>query len=58
MSTEQYKKEVGMMNLEKLIQVREGISNKKFLITDKDLLARYEKIYTGAINDVLREFTF
>lgn len=57
MSTEQYKKEVGMMNLEKLIEVREGISNKKFPITDKELLARYEKIYTGAINDVLREFT-
>lgn len=57
MSTDQYKKEVGMMNLEKLIEVRESISTKAFPIPDKELLARYEQIYTGAINDVLREFT-
>lgn len=56
MSTEKYKKEVGMMYLDKIIEVREGISNKKFPIPDKELLARYEKIYTGAINDVLREY--
>lgn len=57
MSVDNYKKEVGMMNLEKLIEVREGISKTEFPIPDKELLARYEKIYTGAINDVLREFT-
>lgn len=57
MSAEDYKKEVGMMNLEKLIEVREGVSTKKFPISDKELLNRYEKIYTGAISDVLREFT-
>ncbi|MBC7000324.1 RraA family protein [Cytophaga sp. FL35] len=57
MSVEDYKKEVGMMNLEKLIEVREGVSMKKFPIADKELLSRYEKIYTGAISDVLREFT-
>lgn len=57
MSVDDYKKEVGMMNLEKLMEVREGISKKKFPILDKELLERYEKIYTGAINDVLREFT-
>ncbi|CAM3426301.1 RraA family protein [Zobellia roscoffensis] len=57
MSVEDYKKEVGMMNLEKLIEVREGVSTKKFPISDKELLSRYEKIYTGAISDVLREFT-
>src|SRR5680860_920143 len=56
MSSGQYKKEVGMMNLEKLIEVRENISKKKFSIPEKELLVRYEKIYTGAINDVLREF--
>ena len=42
MSVDQYKKEIGMMNLEKLIQDREGISSKKFPIEDKELLFRYE----------------
>lgn len=56
MSTDQYKKEVGMMNLEKLIESRESISNKKFPIPNKELLSRYEQLYTGAVNDVLREF--
>lgn len=44
------------MNLEKLIQTREGISTKPFPIPDKELLARFEQLYTGAINDVMREF--
>jgi len=56
MSVEQYKKEVGMMNLEKLIEAREGVSTKPFLIPDKELLSRYEALYTGAVNDVMREF--
>lgn len=56
MSTDQYKKEVGMMNLDKLIEEREGISNAPFSIPQKELLSRYEELYTGAINDVLREF--
>ncbi|MCX2450150.1 RraA family protein [Pedobacter sp. PLR] len=56
MSTDQYKKEVGMMNLEKLIETREGKSDADFPIPEKELLHRYEQLYTGAINDVLREF--
>lgn len=44
-----------MMKLEKLIAEREGISTKPFSIPVKELLARYEQLYTGAINDVLRE---
>ena len=56
MSVEQYKKEIGMMNLENLIASREGISNVEFPIPDKELLSRFEKLYTGAVNDVLREF--
>ncbi len=56
MSVDQYKKEVGMMNLEKLIEVREGISKTVFPIPDKELLRRFEQLYTGAVNDVLREF--
>lgn len=56
MSTDHYKKEVGMMNLEKLIESRESRSNVSFPIPEKELLSRYEQLYTGAINDVLREF--
>jgi 4-hydroxy-4-methyl-2-oxoglutarate aldolase len=51
-----YKKEVGMMNLEKLIAERETISTKDFPVPVKELLSRYEQLYTGAISDVLREF--
>lgn len=53
---EQYKKEVSMMKLDKLIEKQEGISTKQFPISDTELLERYEQLYTGAINDVLREF--
>lgn len=56
MSVDQFKKEVGMMNLEKLIKEREGISKVTFPISDKELLSRFEQLYTGAVNDVLREF--
>ena len=56
MSVDQYKKEVGMMNLEKLIDSREGVSKVAFPVPDKELLGRFEQLYTGAINDVLREF--
>ncbi len=56
MSTEQYKKEVSMMKLDKLIELREGISEKGFPVPEDELLGRFEELYTGAINDVLREF--
>lgn len=56
MSVDQYKKEVGLMNLEKLIESREGKSDAVFPIPDKELLLRFEKLYTGAVNDVMREF--
>lgn len=56
MSVDQYKKEVGMMNLENLIEFREGRSTEPFPIPDKELLERFEKLYTGAVNDVMREF--
>ncbi|WP_020530297.1 RraA family protein [Flexithrix dorotheae] len=58
MSTDQYKKEVGMMKLDKLIEMRESISQKEFPIPEAELLQRFEQLYTGAINDVLREFCF
>jgi 4-hydroxy-4-methyl-2-oxoglutarate aldolase len=53
---DQYKKEVGMMNLEKLIASREGVSSVAFPIPNKELLSRFEQLYLGAVNDVLREF--
>ncbi|MBN8709415.1 MAG: dimethylmenaquinone methyltransferase [Verrucomicrobia bacterium 61-8] len=56
MSIDSYKKEVGLMNLEKLIQTREAFTLLPFPIPDKELLSRFEQLYTGAVNDVLREF--
>lgn len=56
MSSNQLKKEVGMMNLERVIKEREYISTQGFPIPDQELLARFEDLYTGAVNDVLREF--
>lgn len=44
------------MNLEKLIESRERISTVEFPIPVKELLSRFEQLYTGAVNDVLREF--
>lgn len=58
MSIDQYKKEVGMMNLENLIGTREYVSSATFPVGDAELLKRFEQLYTGAINDVLREFCF
>ena len=48
-------KEAKMMKLEKCIAARETISTKEFPIPVKELLARYEQLYSGAISDVLRE---
>jgi len=56
MSVDNLKKEVGMMNLEKLIETREMKSTIVLPIDDKELLYRFEQLYTGAVNDVLREF--
>lgn len=56
MSVDQYKKEVGMMNLENLIKERESVSHDVFPVPQKELLQRFEQLYTGAVNDVLREF--
>jgi len=56
MSVENYKKEIGMMNLEKLIETRESISKKEFPVPEKELLSRFEQLYAGAVCDVMREF--
>jgi len=49
-------KEAKMMKLEKLIAQRESVSTKDFPVPVKELLARFERLYTGAVCDVLREF--
>jgi regulator of RNase E activity RraA len=54
--TNRLQQEAKMMKLEQLIAERETISQKPFPVPHKELLSRYEKLYTGAINDVLREF--
>ncbi|MEM1058139.1 MAG: RraA family protein [Verrucomicrobiota bacterium] len=56
MSIDAYKKEVGMMNLEQLVEARESVNRDPFPIPDAELLGRFEQLYTGAVNDVLREF--
>ncbi|CAH1650446.1 MULTISPECIES: RraA family protein [unclassified Chelatococcus] len=48
-------REAAMMNLEQLIREREVVDIVPLSIPDDELLARYERIYTGAISDVLRE---
>lgn len=48
-------KEAGLMELDKLIKTREHIPDNEFPIPTKELCERYEKLYTGAINDVMRE---
>ena len=49
-------REAKMMKLERLIAQRESISTAEFPVPVKELLQRYEQLYTGAISDVLREF--
>ena len=49
-------KEAGLMKLDKLIAARQRIPDCALSIPVGELCARYEKLYTGAINDVMREF--
>jgi 4-hydroxy-4-methyl-2-oxoglutarate aldolase len=49
-------KEAKMMKLEQLIAQRESIPTVEFPVPVKELLARFEQLYTGAVCDVLREF--
>ena len=48
-------KEAKLMKLDDLIKTRERIPDCAFPIPVKALCERYEKLYTGAINDVMRE---
>ncbi|WP_108660933.1 RraA family protein [Acuticoccus kandeliae] len=48
-------REASMMKLERLIAERESVDDAPLAVPQAELLARYEKLYTGAISDVLRE---
>ncbi len=50
-------KEAGLMNLDKLFAARQRILDCSLDIPVKELCERYEKLYTGCINDVMRELT-
>ena len=43
-----------LMKLEKLIEKLDRIDGIEFPISDQELCERYENLYTGAVNDVLR----
>ena len=45
--------EAGLMKLDKLIKVRQHIPSNTFPIPVKELCERYERLYTGCINDLL-----
>lgn len=43
------------MHLAELRQLRDQIEIVEFQVPDEEIIARYEKLYTGCVNDVLRE---
>lgn len=43
------------MNVGKLQQIRDTVEHVELTIPEPELCARYEKLYSGAVNDVLRE---
>ena len=45
------------MKLDKLIAKRQSVPVNEFPIPVKELCERYERLYTGCINDVMRELT-
>lgn len=47
-----------LMKLDRLREKLDKVDLKEFPIPEKELCERYEKLYTGAVNDVLRELTY
>ena len=50
-------KEAGLMKLDRLIAKRQHIPTETFPIPVRELCERFEKLYTGCVNDVMRELT-
>ncbi len=48
-------REAGLMKLGRLIETRQRIPDCDLQIPVRELCERYEKLYTGCVNDVLRE---
>jgi len=46
------------MDLDKLIEQRDKLTICELPISEKELCDRYEKVFTAAVNDVLREFCY
>lgn len=46
-----------LMRLERLTEMLDKVDQSPFPIPEEELCARYEALYTGAVNDVLRELT-
>lgn len=55
MTENKIQKEASLMELENLIKTREQVPTNEFPIPVTELCERYERLYTGAINDVMRE---
>lgn len=47
-----------LMKLDKLREKLDKVEMCDFPISEEELCIRYEKLYTGAVNDVLREATY
>jgi regulator of RNase E activity RraA len=48
-------KTASKMKLQRLTEIRETVSQKKFPVPLSEMRARFMKLYTGAVNDVMRE---
>ena len=48
-------REAAMMNLERLVAERESVPDVALPIPQKELLARYERLASAIVSDVLRE---
>lgn len=43
------------MNIERLQHLRDDVEEIAFSLSEEEIIARYEKLYTGCVNDVMRE---
>ncbi|MDR0338590.1 MAG: RraA family protein [Planctomycetaceae bacterium] len=55
MSVQAPEPQSGKMHLLKLRQLRDDIEKVELSVSETEIIARYERLYTGCVNDVLRE---